>query len=164
MGPTQGQRAPVGEAKQRESSMGKNVVTQFIDDKTGDVLTDEGAVNLTLTIQIKRPDARAGGRGWDLWLGPDTEAELWAALQPFTATADEITVRTPGRPRAGTGEHATITAASTEDVRAWWESLTVGQLRELGSDGKPLPNPPESRKGRVPDSVQVAYVKAHATE
>lgn len=135
--------------------MGKNVVTQYIDDRTGEPVPEGEVITVILTRQTIRPDGDSKTDSWELVLAAPSERELAESLNPFTKTA------TPTGPhKLPTARNRKPTDPTTPIIREWWTNLGRAQLVRLGNiynDGEPLPEAPVSGKGRVPNEVRAAY-------
>jgi hypothetical protein len=128
--------------------MGKQIVTKLTDDLTGEELEENEAIEVTLTMLVKRPgeDTEPAVR-YELMFGAASLDTFNTDLAKYTTDAIPETV-TPKRPRDRVDPE-------NARMREWWRGLTVGQIRDMH-----LPDPTD--RGRVPDAVKEAYAAAHA--
>jgi hypothetical protein len=140
--------------------MGKRTVVMITDDYSGQELAETEAVEVTLTLVMKRPGDDGQGddgqgpsvRRWELVYSPDSADKLDLALKPFI---DGVPEETPSlaavtKP-AGTGGSSGGPTPRNTHARAWWKGLTPANRMSLG-------NLPEFKdRGRIPEPVLTAY-------
>lgn len=115
--------------------MAKRIVTQLIDDISGEIVEDGGE-----TIRFTVNDA-----SYSIDLGPDNAAAFRAALAPYLAAAESLGGLRRGDDLAPRRAVARTDPAQLSAMRSWARSAGY----EL------------SDRGRIPAAVREAYEAAH---
>lgn len=136
--------------------MPKIVKPVYVDDYTDKPIEDESTVNVVWIRIVKKNADGEPGEGiesteYELYLADTSVDALDKALKPFV---DQAEIRLPSAPAQ---KSAYMRNKEAGIIREWWTALSADERKSLE-----LPDPPESGKGKMPDSVTTAYEKTHA--